>query len=89
MLLEKTDARTLEPSPVANGDVLAALDALRQAASLKMNTFELVRGVKVFHGNRLYIVKPLSLRHWTETVALNDADEVAASILMHGSGETA
>lgn len=89
VLLEMTDARSSEPTPIADGDLLTSLDALRQAASLKMNTFELVRGVKVFHGNRLYIVKPLSLRHWTETVALNDADEVAASILMHGSGETA
>lgn len=54
-----------------------------------MNTFELARGVKVFDGDRLYIVKPLSRRYWTETAALNDADEIAGSILMHGTGETA
>jgi hypothetical protein len=29
------------------------------------------------------VVKPLSQRFWTETAALNDADEIAGSILMH------
>lgn len=69
-----------------NGDLLTALDRLRDSASLKMNTFELARGVKVFDGNRLYVVKPLGRRHWTETAALNDADEIAGSILMHTPG---
>ncbi len=39
------------------------------------------RGMKVFDGNQIYIVKPLSLRAWTRTTALNDADEIAASVL--------
>ena len=72
-----------------NVDLLAALDHLRDAASLKVNTFELARGVKVFDGGRLYVVKPLARRYWTETAALNDADEIAGSILMQSPEEIA
>jgi hypothetical protein len=72
-----------------NGDLLAALDKLRDAASIKSNTFELARGIKVFDGPRLYMVKPLGLRYWSETAALNDADEIAGSILMRASEKLA
>jgi hypothetical protein len=71
------------------GDILAILTQLRKGASTKVNTFELMRGVKVFDGNRLYILKPLGRRNWTETAALNDADEIASSILMQPSREPA
>ncbi len=42
---------------------------------------EMVRGMKVFDKNELHIVKPLMLRFWTRTAALNDADEIACAIL--------
>ncbi len=42
---------------------------------------EVVRGMKVFGKNELHIVKPLMLRFWTRTAALNDADEIASAIL--------
>lgn len=86
VVLEKIGGRKnalLRAKP--NGDLLAALDNLRDAASIKSNTFELARGIKVFDGARLYLVKPLGLRYWSETAALNDADEIAASILMQTS----
>lgn len=35
----------------------------------------------MFDENTLYIFKPLRLRFWTRTAALNDADSIAASIL--------
>lgn len=63
-------------------DLLAALDRLRKVSSQKLNTFELIRGAKVFDGDRLYLVKPIGQRYWTETAALNDADEIAGTILM-------
>ena len=62
-------------------DLLAALDRLRKVSSQKLNTFELIRGAKVFDGDRLYLVKPIGQRYWTETAALNDADEIAGTIL--------
>lgn len=89
VVLEKVSRGTSKSPSSASGDLLAALDRLRDSAALKLNTFELARGVKVFSGNRLYVVKPLGRRYWTESAALNDADEIAGSILMHPSGETA
>jgi hypothetical protein len=88
VVLEKVDRAKLVPSADGNGDLLAALDVLRDAASLKLNTFEFARGVKIFDGNRLFVIKPLDRRYWTETAALNDADEIAGSILMQVPGAT-
>ena len=68
-----------------DSDLLALLERLRMMSSRQLNTFELVRGIKVFEQNRLYIVKPIGRRFWTETAALNDADEIAGSILMQNS----
>ena len=64
-------------------DLIRALDRLRLTVTQNLNAFEMARGIKVFEGNRLYIVKPLAQRFWTQTAALNDADEIAGSILMH------
>jgi hypothetical protein len=74
------------PAPAVGADaadLLGAFERLRRAAVQKLNTFELIRGAKVFDGDRLYVVKPISRRFWTQTAALNDADEIASTILMH------
>jgi hypothetical protein len=63
--------------------LLTALDRLRGVTAKRLNTFELIRGAKVFDRDRLYVVKPLGRRFWTETAALNDADEIAGTILMN------
>ena len=70
-------------------DLLATLMRLRDRVSRQLNTFELMRGIKVFEQERLYIVKPIAQRFWTETAALNDADEIAGLILMQHSRATA
>lgn len=64
-----------------NGQLLNAIQNLQQIAATSRGTFELVRGAKVFHKNMLYITKPLGQRFWTNTAALNDADEIAYTIL--------
>jgi hypothetical protein len=43
--------------------------------------------LKVFDHNLLYITEPLGLRFWMNTAALNDADEIAATILMQTGWE--
>ena len=63
-------------------DLLAALDELQRVTAHRLNVFELLRGAKIFDGDRLYVVKPIGRRFWTQTAALNDADEIAGSILM-------
>lgn len=70
------------PVPPIPADILEALDKLRKTTGRKLNAFEFARGVKAFQDDLLYVVKPLGQRHWTETAALNDADEIAGTILM-------
>ncbi|BAZ27920.1 hypothetical protein NIES4074_03480 [Cylindrospermum sp. NIES-4074] len=47
----------------------------------QQGSISLLRNLKVFDENKLYIFKPLARRFWTKTSALNDADEIAAAIL--------
>lgn len=83
VVLEKIRQGNEAPLPRVDNDLVAALEELRKIVSRKLNAFEFARGVKVFQGNRLIIVKPIGRRYWTETAALNDADEIAGAILMH------
>jgi hypothetical protein len=63
-------------------DLLVSLTRIGGSVSRKVGSFELIRGTKLFDQDRLYIVKPISRRFWTGTAALNDADEIAGTILM-------
>jgi type I restriction-modification system DNA methylase subunit len=82
VVLEKTrrEEKPTQP-PSTDGELLKAIYNLQRIAAKGRGTFELVRGLKVFHKNLLYITKPLGQRFWTNTAALNDADEIAATIL--------
>ncbi|RUL89459.1 N-6 DNA methylase [Tautonia sociabilis] len=68
-------------------DVLAALQRLQKGAARGRGAFELARGLKVFDGNLLYVIKPVGRRFWSATAALNDADEIAGTILMRSEGD--
>lgn len=72
-----------------NGDLLGALARLRDVTSRRLNVLDLPRAAKVFDGDYLYVLKPIGQRFWTGTAALNDADEIAGSILMHSSKDMA
>jgi hypothetical protein len=82
VVLEKTP-RGQPPSHLnaAMEDVLSVIVRLQQTTAKNYGSFELVRGLKVFDKNLLYITKPLGQRFWTNTAALNDADEIASTIL--------
>ncbi|MHB9022626.1 MAG: N-6 DNA methylase [Armatimonadota bacterium] len=69
-------------APADWSDILAVLGHLLDITSQKLNTLELIRGAKIFDRDRLYLVKPIGQRFWTETAALNDADEIVGTILM-------
>jgi hypothetical protein len=45
-----------------------------------------MRDLKVFDENDLYVLKPFSQRYWTDTAALNDADELMMAILEYMRG---
>ena len=82
VVLEKTQ-RGQPPARLdaAMEDVRSVIIRLQQTAAKSYGSFELVRGLKVFDKNLLYITKPLGQRFWTNTAALNDADEIATTIL--------
>jgi len=65
-------------------DLQVALKNIQQALPGRMGRFRYHRNLKVFDGDKLYILKPLTLRHWAKTAAINDADEIAATILSSG-----
>ena len=73
---------TVAPMSDVGRDMLQALDDVRRAIPKKHATLDPVRGLIVFDRNRLYVVKPIGQRHWTQTSAMNDADEIAGTILM-------
>jgi N-6 DNA Methylase len=81
VILEVTESEGSAPVE-DDWSIMTALHGLQKAATIQLNAFELLRGVKAFEGNRLYIMKPIGQRYWTETSALNDADEIATAILM-------
>ncbi|MBI3467419.1 MAG: N-6 DNA methylase [Planctomycetes bacterium] len=82
-VLEKVSRTDAKPTASNDGhDMLEALDHLRKAFPQRLATLDVVRGILVFDKNRLYVVKPISQRHWTQTAAMNDADETAGTILM-------
>lgn len=82
-VFEKVDrARMGEPMARISGGLPRTLDAIRTAIPRSSATLDIVRGVMVFDGPRLYVVKPIGQRYWTQTAAMNDADEIAGTILM-------
>lgn len=89
-ILEKTSQTDAKPSVSSDGqDLLKALDHLRKVYPQRLATLDVVRGLLVFDKNKLYVVKPISQRHWTQTAAMNDADEIAGTILMRSPKEGA
>ena len=52
------------------------LKTLQAAAENRQGVFSYLRGFSFFDHDRLYILKPATLRNWCRTAALNDADTI-------------
>jgi hypothetical protein len=59
-------------------DVLASI---RKTSAQKGAQFGRLRGFILYEPDRVHILKPLTRRHWTNTAALNDADEILARMM--------
>ncbi len=82
-VFEKVEKRRSETDRlVPDPNLLVLLDQIRRSVPRTSAVLDLVRGVMAFEGNRLYVVRPIGQRHWTQTAALNDADRIAGTILM-------
>jgi hypothetical protein len=85
-IIDRTNRRlSVHMNDVDDIDVLAAVDALQKSFPSTKKSMDFVRGLKIFHGSSLYIVKPDTMRHWTQSCALNDADEIAGTLLAYPS----
>jgi len=58
--------------------VIMRMESLLQE---KKDWFVFCQNLKVFDGDSLYVLKPMQMRFWSRTAALNDADEIAGAIL--------
>jgi len=65
-------------------DLQVALKNIQQALPDQIGRFGYHRNLKIFDKDNLYILKPLTRKHWTKTAAINDADEIAEAILSSG-----
>jgi hypothetical protein len=59
-------------------DVLASI---RKTSAQNGAQFSRLRGFILYEPDRVHILKPLARRHWTNTAALNDADEILARMM--------
>ena len=59
-------------------DVLNSLTA--KFGQLRARNFQTLPDVRIFAGNKLYMIKPMQKRFWLESSALADADAVAAEL---------
>ncbi len=55
----------------------ALLKRLARAARRRKHSIGWVRGFTLVEPDRIHILKPLTLRYWTATAAMNDADRLA------------
>ena len=65
----------------ATSEFESALGRVKSSLPINISRNEYLRGLKIFEKSQLHIMKPLDMRHWTKTAALNDGDELAAAIL--------
>jgi len=80
----KTETKVSKaPKPLAE-----VLDRMETLLERQNEHFMFCRNMKVFDGDVLYILKPAQRRFWTRTTALNDADEIAAAVIMAKEGRT-
>ena len=78
VLLTVIFGATAEPYTEKGNDnqVWESLDRINTAAKQSNRSFNYLRGFSYFAGDRLYSVKPATMRNWSRTAALNDADAV-------------
>jgi hypothetical protein len=82
---EVKKARTQEIS--SSEQLEKILERVNKFLPDETKSIRLLRNLKVFDGDKLYLMKPVSRRYWTKTSALNDADDIAAAILTAGQRE--
>jgi hypothetical protein len=68
----------------AGNDLQSAIKRIKQILPESKGRIANLRGLTVFDVDRIHLIKPLTMRHWARSMALSDADEIAAAILSSG-----
>jgi len=74
LTLNKTDKPGEFREQPASAEFEAILSRIQEAAGEQQGGIAYARGFAFFEMDKLHLLKPLTLRHWTKTAALNDAD---------------
>ena len=78
-MTDKT-CRTI-PISKAHEKLAKIFNRMKTLLQQEQGRFVFCQNLKVFDGDSLYILKPMQMRFWSRTAALNDADEIAGSII--------
>lgn len=78
-LSERTN-RTISISE-SKDDLTKIIQRMGHLLQQRQEQFIFCQNLKVFDGDDLYILKPMQMRFWSRTSALNDADEIAGAII--------
>ena len=70
----------------ASQEMGQALNRIHKLLPATRGGFVYYRNLKIFDKDHIYIVKPMTLRSWMRSTALNDADEIATAVLRAGEG---
>ena len=62
-----------------------ALDRIGKAAQHDNRSFSYLRGFSYFESDRLHMLKPATMRNWSRTAALNDADAIFEHLVGQGA----
>ena len=73
--------RRAVPVSTAKDELARIFERIKPRLQHKKGCFVFCQNLKVFDGDDLYILKPMQMRFWLQTAALNDADEIAGAIL--------
>jgi len=75
--------KAVKTVPVKNSpeELTTIFKRMESLLQQKQGRFVFCQNLKVFDGDDLYILKPMQMRFWSRTAALNDADEIAGAIL--------
>jgi type I restriction-modification system DNA methylase subunit len=74
--------------PVSNAkeELVSIIKKMGSLLQNKKGGFVFCQNLKVFDRGSLYILKPMQMRFWSRTSALNDADEIAGAIIFSKRG---
>lgn len=84
LILSRTKQASEFVEQSAGAEFEDVLSRIQKAVDLQQKGITYSRGFVLFEPERLHVLKPLTLRHWTMTAALNDADALMSFMATRG-----